>query len=328
MGCLREITLFLLGTLWLLPQNTFRCLPLSFKSKVQFSRRYTWNSMLGLEQNAELGVTELKEMYKEHQENKIPRYQGGSGQAYPLSNFLSIYDMLMAVTQEMYYLDTMNLSRVSKSVREVVLPAYDIDPCMEVIRKYTCPGEEKSACWVCDKQVCIVCTTQLTVPINSSRQGCQYLPEITQTTVFHHLQNCRPFCTPCYQRTVVSKRSTGPHLMRQKMIGPHCRCAPIPVHPNLLQLVLRGLEWHKKKQADIPKIARAICRECNIHSVAKLREIREQRTKLELKRGLQEDGEKWTKCARCHHALGTGPRWWVCGATTCGKECRAIMHQG
>jgi hypothetical protein len=115
--------------------------------------------MLGLEQNAELGVTELKEMYKEHQENKIPRYQGGSGQACPLSNFLSIHDMLMAVTQEMYYLDIINLSRVSKSIREVVLPAYDIDPCMEVIRKYTCPGEEKTTCWVCDKQVCIVCTT-------------------------------------------------------------------------------------------------------------------------------------------------------------------------
>jgi hypothetical protein len=152
----REIGLFLLNILWRLPQIAFRCLPLSFKWKVRFGRRYTWNSMLGLEQNAGLWVTNLKGMYKEHREKKKPRYHSGAGQPCPLSKFLSIYDMLIVVTQEMHYLDIMNLSRVSKSVREVVLPASDMDPCMEVIRRYTCPGEEKTICWICDNRICTV----------------------------------------------------------------------------------------------------------------------------------------------------------------------------
>jgi hypothetical protein len=169
---------------------------------------------------------------------------------------------------------------------------------------------------------------RLAIPINSSHQDCQYLRNITQTTIFHHLQNCHPFCTPCYQKTVVTKQPIGPHLMQQKLMGAHCRCAPIAAHPNFLQLVLRGWKWHKKMKNETPKIARAICRDCNIHNADKLRRIRERRTKVESKRGLQENGEKWTKCAQCHQALGSGPRWWICGAATCGKECRAIEHQG
>lgn len=64
--------------------------------------------------------------------------------------------MLIAVAEEMHYLDIMNLSRVSKSIREVVLPAHDFDRRVDVFRRYTCPGKEKTDCWVCDKQICAV----------------------------------------------------------------------------------------------------------------------------------------------------------------------------
>jgi hypothetical protein len=150
------IVCVLYGILWLLPEGIFRCLPISFKSKVRLGRRYALKSGLGLEQKAELGVTELKEMYKQVQKKRKTRYQGGPGEVSPLSNFLGIYDMLIAVTEEMHYSDIMNLSRVSKSVREAVLPANDIDRRIEIFERYTCLRDQKRGCWACDKQTCIV----------------------------------------------------------------------------------------------------------------------------------------------------------------------------
>jgi hypothetical protein len=56
--------------------------------------------------------------------------------------------------------------------------------------------------------------------------------------------------------------------------------------------------------------------------------MKEKKSKLDLKRGLQWDGTRWTKCYKCDESLGLGPRWWVCGKTTCAKECRSIAHKG
>tara|TARA_R110002003_G_scaffold135_6_gene12553 strand:+ start:5961 stop:6299 length:339 start_codon:yes stop_codon:yes gene_type:complete len=91
-----------------------------------------------------------------------------------------------------------------------------------------------------------------------------------------------------------------------------------------------GSAYYATKQRSIPKVARAVCRDCNLYTAEELLELREEKTKLELKRG-EKDGEKWTKCARssCGRALGTGPRWWVCaGRTGCLKECRSAVHKG
>jgi hypothetical protein len=152
----RGILTLLLLLLWFLPQCIFRCLPISLKAKVRFGRRYALKSVWGLEQKAELEVTELKDMYKQNQRKQLPRYNGGPGEACPLSDFLGVYDMLMAVTEDMHYLDVMTLSRISKSVREVVLPAHDSDRRIKTFRRYTCPGKEKMECWMCDKQICTV----------------------------------------------------------------------------------------------------------------------------------------------------------------------------
>jgi hypothetical protein len=144
------------GILWILPECMFRCLPISFKSKVRHSRRYALKTGLALEQEAELGVTELKDVYKRVQRKRAPRYQGGTGVVSPLSDFLGIYDILFAVTEEMHYSDIMNLSRVSKSVREAVLPANDIDRRVNVFKQYTCQSGLKKNCYTCDKPICTV----------------------------------------------------------------------------------------------------------------------------------------------------------------------------
>ncbi|KAH7083679.1 hypothetical protein FB567DRAFT_604714 [Paraphoma chrysanthemicola] len=157
----KGIALLVVGFLWSLPQCMFRCLPLSIKSPVRFGRRYAVKSVLGAEQKAELGIMEMKTVYEQKKRQHMPCYQGGGGEPSPLSNFLSIYDMLMVVTEELHYTDIMNLSRVSKSVREAVLPAGDLGRRVQAFRRYTCHGAQRTLCWLCDKQICNVSSWDL-----------------------------------------------------------------------------------------------------------------------------------------------------------------------
>jgi hypothetical protein len=156
--------------LWIIPECIFRCcLPAFFKSKVRLGRRYALKTGLALGQEAEFGVAELKDVYKRVQRKRAPRYQGSAGEPSPLSEFLGIYDMLFAVIEEMHYSDIMSLSRVSKSVREAVLPANDIDRRVAIFEQYTCQsGLLKQNCYTCDKQICSVSS----VANCSRRRGC------------------------------------------------------------------------------------------------------------------------------------------------------------
>jgi hypothetical protein len=155
----RWIAWLLLGILYFLPEWLFRCFPHTVKSKVRLGRRYALKGGLSLEQKAEIGVEELKDMYKQNKNRGLDRYQGSGGAEVPLSKFLGIYDMLMAVTERLHYSDVVNLSRVSKGVRDSVLPSHDFNRRLEIFRRYTCDNENKQDCWICDKQVCMVNTT-------------------------------------------------------------------------------------------------------------------------------------------------------------------------
>jgi hypothetical protein len=142
--------------LWYVPQSCFRCLPLSFKSKVRIGRRYALKSGLGVEQRIEHRIMELKGKYEQSRRKKGPRYQGGAGEASLLSNFLGIYDILIIVSADLHYSDVLNLSRVSKSVHESVLPAHDLDRRIAMFQRYSCSAATKTSCWICDKQMCDV----------------------------------------------------------------------------------------------------------------------------------------------------------------------------
>lgn len=315
--------------LWWIPEGIFRCLPISWKSKVRFGRRYALKTGLGLEQEAEIGVTELKDMYKRSRRRKHSPYQGGAGEPSPLSNFLGIYDMLMAVTEELHYSDVMSLSLVSKSVREAVLPSHDLQRRLGAFKTYTCRDNETRHCWVCSRQICVVWSPlyrALTAhfPITDVVfQDCQRTPLVREVTLFHHLHKCRPYCTSCY-KTVVKQRP-GRVIARTK--APHCDCAPRTAHPNLIQRWFNGSSYYSSKQVSIPKLPRTLCSECNMHDPEMLTAMRERRAKMELKKGLKKDSAKWTTCAKCNGKLGTGPRWWICVNTNCEKECRSIVHK-
>jgi hypothetical protein len=70
-----------------------------------------------------------------------------------------------------------------------------------------------------------------------------------------------------------------------------------------------------------------LCRDCESKGPDELVAMKEKMSKLDLKRGLREDGTKWTKCYKCEEPLGCGPRWWGCAKMRCGRECRNIAHK-
>jgi hypothetical protein len=154
-GMPRVLAYLVLTLVWALPEAIFRCLPLSVKGPVRQARRSVWKTGLGAEQKVEMKMTVLVTEVKTTRATK-GRFQGGEGQNTPLAEFLGIYDMLMLVTQELHYIDIMRLSRVSRSVREAVLPPQDYNRRLDVFKMYTCPGEEKACCWACNSQICTV----------------------------------------------------------------------------------------------------------------------------------------------------------------------------
>jgi hypothetical protein len=153
----RGLLYLLIAIMWFLPEWFYRCLlPTSVKSKVRVGRRYALKNGHALAQTAELEVIELKSMYKERTINRGPRYSGGTVTPSLLADFLSVYDMLMVVTQELHYTDVMALSCVSKSVRKAMLPAEFLEQRLHAFRRYTCSDKQQQSCWLCQKQICTV----------------------------------------------------------------------------------------------------------------------------------------------------------------------------
>ena len=140
---------------WIIPQMIFRALPLSFKAPVRSNRRYAVKVQQGVEQKMLMKIRKIKKQMNKKSHIK-ERYQGGEGQKSPLSDFLGIYDIFMLIIEDLHYLDVMNLSQVSKSVREVVLPVHDFDRRKFVIECYTCRFTSKFKCWACTNTTCSV----------------------------------------------------------------------------------------------------------------------------------------------------------------------------
>jgi hypothetical protein len=155
-------------------------------------------------------------------------------------------------------------------------------------------------------------------------QDCQESVILPLGTLTHHLQHCRPYCNPCYRENVVTRR---PPTRHQRTNAPHCRHAPRTIRPNIIMRWFNGSVYYARNPS-ASSVSRMICRDCSLRSVDELIDMKEKKTNFELKKGLQCDGQRWTKCDRCKTALGTGPRWWVCSIQGCGKECRSVVHKG
>jgi hypothetical protein len=309
----KTVVLFVAGLFYYLPRCLFRALPLSIQAPIRASRRYVVKASIGAERNTETTIMQLKTNITK-QADAVGGYNGSGGVKTPLAQFLGVYDMLMLVTEHLHYTDMITLSRVSKSVRQSILPTQDLSRRLAVFKTYTCDPEHKVPCWTCNKQTC---------------SDCHILPLIPQTNTLHHMDKCRPVCTPCYNTHILRNPTRArPSLIHS--FDPWCKCAPVsPRGPNLLYLYINGRARYARKQLSLTRQERPICLQCGWLTISELLKLGEERTKMMLKQGLNAEGEKWTKCQNleCGRELGTGPRWWVCRQRGCEKECTDTVHQ-
>lgn len=222
------------------------------------------------------------------------------GNPTPLANFLSIYDILILITEELHYTDIVHLTQVSKSVREAIIPTTDYAQRLAHFRLYTCSPTTKTQCWLCENQICA---------------NCKHERFLKQLPLYWHLDTCRPYCNKCYFGKIQHARPS------QRQTPPHCRCKPATMKPNFLYRWWKGDAYFRDQQ--LAFITRLVCSDCNYMTDEDLLSRREESTRLELKdpgrRGME-------RCTVCEERLGRGPRWWVCGRESCGKECRDFCH--
>jgi hypothetical protein len=313
----------LFAPIYWLPVLLFRFLPLSIKSRVRFARRYGLKAGQGVEEKSETQMKVLVKKTGMGGKRHIGMYESkGNGQPTSLADFLAIYDMLIAVVENLHYVDLVNLGRVSRSVREVVLPSDAYAQRMIHFKMYTCHGESKWECWSCLNLICQVSRCPSNVHIaNQLWQSCKYSRALKQTTPCFHLDTCRPYCTNCYF-TVVQK-----HVYMYRHTDQRCcKCAPVTPTPNIFQRCFRSSSYYTLAQVSLPYITRQVCRDCHWLGDGRLLDKRLNRTKSELKNA-QGPGSQRTgmdRCGNCAGGLGNGPQWWVC--KLCKKECRSIMH--
>jgi hypothetical protein len=199
-------TMIVVGIVSYTPVLIFRCLPMNFKAPVRSARRYAVKTTMGAEQKIEIMLSELRNDRSKSRNTTGP-YQSNGGTQTKLSQFLGVYDMLVMVAKYLHYSDLVSLSTVSKSVRESVLPSHDISRRLTLFRRYTCEPGEKSTCWSCTNQICIFCEKTWAVP---------------KTVIFHHVDNCVPYCASCYHAHIIRDS----RLFRSRSDGnPSCKCA-------------------------------------------------------------------------------------------------------
>lgn len=303
----------LAGILYFLPESIFRCLPMSIKTPVRQCRRYVTKIGQGAGQRVEIKMIASKKQ-REAGELAMLAYRAGRGQKCPLSEFLSVYDILLLVTQHLHYVDIEVLGLVSKSVREAVIPHQDMVHRLSVFEKYTCQnfnrGGMSAKCWVCYKQVC---------------GACEHIRMVPQTRPLFHMENCKPYCTRCYHKYVLAKRPAP----SQRLTHARCRCSPITAEPSIIMRIVNSSSYYATAQLKLPRLRRTLCRLCDGKTDEDLRQSMEHRAELNLIKGRNKLNQVWKSCTNrgCNKALGPGPRWWVCGGCLCGFECRSLIHQ-
>ncbi|KAH9877884.1 hypothetical protein J1614_003101 [Plenodomus biglobosus] len=239
---------------------------------------------------------------REAGEVAMSTYRVGRGQKCPLSEFLSVYDILLLVTKHLHYVDVEVLGLISKSVREAVIPHQDIVHRLSVFKKYTCQnpnrGGMSAKCWI---------------------------RMVPQTRPLFHMENCTPYCTRCYHKYVLEKRPAP----SQRLTHARCRCGPITAEPSFIMRIVNSSSYYATAQLKLPRLRRTLCRLCDSKTDEDLRQSMDHRAEINLIKGRNKLNQVWKNCTKrgCNRALGPGPRWWVCAGCLCGFECRSLIHQ-
>ena len=137
----------------LIPPCLFRRLPTYIKSRARFGARYLAKTGRRVPSAREVKLRHMRP------KNSKSRYEGGyEGKGTAFTDFLC-YDVLVLIARDLHYVDLVNLSLASKSVRDVVFPHLDFAIRSEHFKIYSCDELTKTQCWVCMIQICNVSPT-------------------------------------------------------------------------------------------------------------------------------------------------------------------------
>ena len=106
-------------------------------------------------------VSELRTLPSNHRNEKpivLASESKPERQHEQYGSFLS-YDLLMLIVRELHYVDVINLSLASRSLRDALLPRADIAARTQALKIYTCEVR-KSECSICGNQICPVSSHQ------------------------------------------------------------------------------------------------------------------------------------------------------------------------
>jgi len=125
------------------------CVPPPVKACFPFLFRYIPKRCRKMSTSPEL---ELRQLRPRRRCLKTKNDDGNVG----LANLLC-YDILMLVAHNCHYVDLLNLSLVSKQLRQAVFPLNEHEDLHDRrLMRYSCEGPEKSHCWTCGIQICHV----------------------------------------------------------------------------------------------------------------------------------------------------------------------------
>jgi hypothetical protein len=192
----------------------------------------------------------------------------------PPKDILTNFDVLMLVVRNLHYVDVINLSLVSKGLRQALFPPIDRAARSAALQIYTC-SETKSNCWMCDMQIC---------------SDCSVSHKIREPPVSRHLKNCHAHCSDCYRKAV-------------------CRTGAFN-HSDTCNLARK----YETDPIKLPRqfAYRIMCQTCASKSPRELRSRREARDRVEIARlskqslnchkckvSLPATGPRWWVCAYC-----------------------------
>lgn len=100
------------------------------------------------------------------------------------------YDVAVILSQQMHYVDLVNLSQTCRAWYQCLFPeGVEVSKQQERFRGYTC-GEDRSECWSCTNTICTGCY--------ESRN------KVQQDITPFHIDRCVPYCKTCFRRLMRS----------------------------------------------------------------------------------------------------------------------------
>ena len=128
------------------------CLPKRMQQPIRFSGRFASKWGRAKTTTAQLSLRQLPR-------HLHPGLHKSTGADRALETIF-LYDILVLIAPKLHYVDLVNLSMVSKRVRAAMFPVSEAHDKERELRLYSCYGNVKSVCWICDIQICNVgCTS-------------------------------------------------------------------------------------------------------------------------------------------------------------------------